>query len=141
MTKYNQLNEQDLLDALLRLPVRNLESRIRLLEDQSTTRQQLSNEALSALATRQEQLQDQLHQLRYIQVFQPAFSARQNFQNQIMKLEEQKFTEIITCFRDLSLLAEKRLEAESELELDTQKLGLVSLDSLADNNSNDNFTN
>jgi len=124
----NKLKEDDILETFLKLPKKNLEARIKQLEDEIKTRQALSNEALSGLGTHQLQIKDKLWRLRYTSMLNEGFIVNRDFIKQLINLEEQRFKEMINCFNDILHLKEKLQEAREELELDRQKLKLIELD-------------
>lgn len=128
MTNYklNTASEEDaVIDDLLRLPAKNLESRVKQFESEIQERQRLNDEALSSLGTLQLQSENNAWQLRYASPFEKSFSALLDFKKQILNLESSKINEITACFRDISGLKEKLQETREELESARQKLKLV----------------
>jgi len=124
----NKLKEDDILETFLKLPKKNLETRIKQLEKEIKTRQALSNEALSKLGTHQLQIKDKLWRLRYTSMLNEGFIVNRDFIKQLANLEEQRIKEMINCFKDMLSLREKLQETREELELDRQKLKLIESD-------------
>lgn len=124
----NKLREDDILKTFLRLPKKNLETRIKHLDHDIKTRQVLSNEALSRLGTHQLQIKEKLWQLRYASMLNEGFIVNRDFIKQLVNLEEQRIKEMIGCFKDILHLREKLQEAQEELEIDRQKLKLIESD-------------
>ena len=120
--------EDDIIEALLRLPTRNLESRIRQLEKEIATRQRLSDKVLSTLGTHQLQLKQRLKRLYYIGALGNGFNVKKDCEGQILKLEELIINEMIACFKDMLQLKEKLQEAREELAMDKVKLTLMDID-------------
>ena len=131
MTKY-ELNrnqeEDDIVEALLRLPTKNLETRIKELEKEVQTRQKLSQEALLVMGTRQLNLEERVWHLRYAMLESAGSRTRDELNKQIQNLEAWKLNEMIACFRDLSGLRERLQQSREELEKARQKLKLVKPD-------------
>ena len=117
--------EDDTIEALLKLPAKNLESRVKQFESEVRKRQRLNDEALSSLGTLQLQSENRVWQLRYASPFEKSFSALLDFKKQILNLESSKINEMTACFRDISDLKEKLQEAREEFESARQKLKLV----------------
>ena len=120
----NYLSAPD-LSGLLTLPRKNVESRIKGLEFEIKARQQLSDQALTALSTHSVQLKEHVRQAHYL----GAFDEHRDFTKQVVKLEEVVLHEMTSCFSDVSKLKEKLQEAKEELEIEKQKLKLAITDS------------
>ena len=128
MHNHNQEKEgNDIIDTLFRLPVKNLESRIKHIEREINSRQKISDKTLSALFTHQTRLKGQLKRLKYLSALSESFIVTRDFTRQVVHLEEAATNEITSCFRDISSLSEKLQEAREELALEQQKLRLMKL--------------
>ena len=128
MKKVNYKKENNLLETLLALPKKNLESRIKEFENEINKRQSLSNDALSRLGTHQLQIKDKLWQLRYSSMANEGFIVNRDFIRQFNNLEEQKIKEMIGCLNDVMQLNEKLQQAREEFELEIQKIKLLESD-------------
>jgi len=123
--KEKEARKSDLVDELLELPKKNLEARIRQLEQDIKTRLVLNEEVLSRIGTSQLGLQGQLWQLRYVSPFLHAFRANRDFQAQLQRLDSLKINEELSCFKDMHDLKVQLQSASEELETAKRKLRLV----------------
>lgn len=119
--------EDDIIEALLRLPARNLESRIRELIKEIGTRQQLRDRALSTFGTHRLQLKERIKHLYYSDALSTSSNMQRHCEMQILRLEELIMNEMIACFKDVLQLKEKLLEAREELAMDQAKLTLMDI--------------
>lgn len=117
--------EDEIINALIRLPTRNLESRIRDLLNEIRTRQQLRDRALSTFGTRRLQLKERMRQLYYAEALTTGANMLRHCEMQILRLEELIINEMIACFKDVLQLKEKLVEAREELAIDKAKLMLM----------------
>jgi len=122
--KKEELNNNDIIGDLIRLPKRNLEAKIRQLETDIRTRQKINDKSLTSLSTHQLQLKDRLWQQRYISDI-TGLTIRNQISSKIIQLEEDIQREIIGCFGDISELKEKLQEASEEFENEKVKLKLL----------------
>ncbi len=116
-------DDDELVSALLKLPAKNLEERIELIESEIRERKNLSNEGLVQLGTQQLQLDEKMRQLRYTTEWGDTFS--KNLKFQFINLEIQKMKEMIGCFKDVSWLKQRLQEAKEDLEMEKQKSKLL----------------
>jgi hypothetical protein len=117
--------EESLIGALLHQPARNLECRIRELEQDISERRHLNEQALSVVAARKQVLEDRLHRLRYVSMFSETFIVNREFLRQMLQLEENAIREMSGCFSDISRLKQRLQMAKEELALERRKLRLV----------------
>ena len=122
-TKKRDDEEDDLVSALLRIPAKKLEVRIDLIENEIIERKKLSNEGLVQLGTQQLHLDEKIRQLHYTTNLGDTFS--RNLKFQFINLEIQKMKEMIGCFKDVSWLNQRLLEAKEELEMEKHKSKLL----------------
>ncbi len=115
--------DDEIVSALLKIPSKNLEERIRLIESEIGERQKLSNEGLVQLGTQQLRLEEKIRQLHYSTDWGDTFS--KNLKFQFINLEIQKMKEMIGCFKDISWLKQRLQEAKEELEMEKQKSKLL----------------
>ena len=116
-------DDDELVSALLKLPAKNLEERIRLVESEIRERKKLSNEGLAKLGTQQLHLDEKIRQVRYTANWGDTFS--RNLKFQFINLEIQKMNEMIGCFKDVSWLKQRLQEAKEDLEMEKQKSKLL----------------
>lgn len=119
------LEDKDIVETLLRLPVKNLESRIKQLQKDIKTRQKLSNHALSKLGTQRFNLEEKVWQQRYIGLLGHNFKEDMGFASQLLKLKQSTIYETHSCFRDISEFKEKLHHIQEEFEMARQKLRLI----------------
>ena len=118
-------DDDEAIQELLGLPVKNLESKIQELEKEISERQGLNEQALSTVAARRIVLEDHLHRLRYVSMFSETFIVNREFMRQLLQLEENAIREMTGCFADISELRQKLQAAREQLEQEKQRLGLM----------------
>jgi len=116
-------DDDELVSALLKLPAKNLEERIELIESEIIERKKLSSEGLAQLGTQQLHLDEKIRQVRYTANWGDTFS--RNLKFQFINLEIQKMNEMIGCFKDVSWLKQRLQEAKEDLEMEKQKSKLL----------------
>ena len=121
--KKREDEEDDLVNALLRIPAKNLEVRIELIEGEIRERKKLSNDGLVQLGTEQLQIDEKIKQVRYTTKWGDTVS--KNLKFQFINLEIQKMKEMIGCFKDVSWLKQRLQEAKEELEMEKHKSKLL----------------
>ena len=121
--KKREDDDDELVSALLRIPAKNLEERIRLIEGEIGERKKLSNDGLVQLGTEQLQIDEKIKQVRYTTNWGDTFS--KNLKFQFINLEIQKMKEMIGCFKDVSWLKQRLQEAKEELGMEKQKSKLL----------------
>ena len=122
-SKKREDEDDELVSTLLKIPAKNLEERIRLIESEIRERKKLSSEGLAQLGTQQLRLDEKIRQLRYSTDWGDTFS--RNLKLQFINLEIQKMKEMIGCFKDVSWLRQRSQEAKEELEMEKQKSKLL----------------
>jgi len=124
--KYNnkKRGEDNLLSTFLRLPVRNLETRINELEKDIRCRQKIKDDILTNLGSRRLQLEDKIWNMRYIGLTNPRLD-NLGVLGQLIMIEKQISNEITSCFKDVIELKEKLNQFREELESTRQKLKLM----------------
>ena len=121
--KKREDKDDELVSALLKIPAKNLDERIMLIESEIRERKNLSNEGLAQLGTQQLHLDEKMSQLRYSTDWGDTFS--KNLKFQFINLEIQKMKEMIGCFKDVSWLKQRLQEAREDLEMEKQKSKLL----------------
>jgi len=115
----------DQVEALLGLPARNLESRIKQLEAEIKQRRQISQDTLSVLGTQKLRLDDRLFRLRYLATPSDPLMLERTLGWQNLQLDQSIGNEAMVCFRDIDRLKERLQEAREELAFEKQKLALL----------------
>lgn len=118
MKEYNKRGD-NFLNEIIRIPKRNLESKIELFETEIQKRQQLSDSELSELLT----LKLQIRKREKRQSYQ--VSAIKDTSGQIWQLEVQILSEMKSCLCDILEIKEKLLEAKEELEMNSLKIDIL----------------
>lgn len=117
--------DEDIVDTLLRLPSKNLEERIKLLEQEIRERQALNDQILSALGTEQIHADERVSQLRYAAPSSPEFGRKESAEERSLRLEALRINECLAFLHDLFQLREKVQEAQEELEAQRKRLKLL----------------
>lgn len=121
----NNVQENDQLLDLVRLPARNLESRIKELEAAVKERQKISWDALSVLGTEKLRLEDRLDRMRYAGLAGGVSPIEATMRRNKMNLDQTVTGELVGCFNDIQRLKDQLREAREELALEQQRLQLV----------------
>ena len=114
--------EDDLVDTLIRLPVKNLEERVNELERELEERLKLNSETLARLGTEQLKFEEKSRQRRYNGMVSGLLNVKSRFDIEIAKLEIQKNDEMLSCFRDVSNMHDRLRELTEKLEKEKIKL-------------------
>lgn len=113
------------LQRLLTIPIENLEQRIKELEEDISERRQIKKALLFELEHQRAGLEEAINQLEFDR-FNPSFMSRKTtLQSQMLGVEQSKFHEEISCFRDVVMLKEKLRFAEEELKKQKEKSKLL----------------
>lgn len=113
------------LQRLLVIPIENLEHRIQELESEIKERREIKKALISELEHQRRGLEDAINQLEFDK-FNPIFLSRKTtLQSQMLNVEQNKFHEEISCFRDVIMLKEKLRFAEEELRKQKEKSKLL----------------
>lgn len=123
-THNNSRESDEIVSALLRLPSKNLETRIKGLEQEIQERQKMKNHVLSRLETHGIRLKDHKKRLKYISLTGQS-AELQSIASDLLKIETSIAGELKDCFRDISGLKERIQEAREELEMERQKLAMI----------------
>lgn len=117
--------DNDDLEKLLAIPIENLEKRVKEIEDEITERRRIKEALLRELEHQRVGLEDAINQLEFDR-FNPIFMSRKTaLQSQILGVEQSKFHEEISCFRDVVTLKEKLRFAQEELKKQKEKSKLL----------------
>jgi len=122
--------EKDLVGALLRLPKKNLESRIRVLQIEIQERKKLKDESLSRLFTSRSKLRSLQARAAYVGSVSEALRRQVDLLGNLGTVERDISHEEASAFRDLSGLRAELQLAHEELAVEEEKLVLISSDGL-----------
>lgn len=120
--------EVDITNALIRQPIKNLESRITQLDGEISKRISIHEKSITCLATQIIQLKNRIWHHRYSHLFGESMRLKRDFENQLQNLKSQSIMEQVNCFRDIAILNEKVQSTREELELERTKLQLIDTD-------------
>lgn len=115
----------EIVGTIIALPSKNLEKRIKEIEDELNIRRSILNEALLNLGTRGIQLEEIIWQMRYSGILGSAINVKVTLEKELARTENRKADEWISYFRDVSRLKERLQDAKDELELEKVKRKLV----------------
>jgi hypothetical protein len=119
------LKEDEIVDALLRLTSKNLESRIKQLEEEIQDRKILRDQFLELMGNQQLKLEDKVWQLRYAFPNTRSWERLKDHEIEIRRLEQMKISEQIASAADVSRIQERLQQAQEEFEEESIKLKLV----------------
>ena len=125
-SRKEDLKEDELVDTLLRLSSKSLESRIKQLEQEIHARKKLRDEFLELMGTQQLRLEDKIWQLRYASPNTHSWERLKDHEIELRRLEQMKISEQIASAADVSRIQENLQRAEEEFEEESIKLKLVS---------------
>ncbi|MEW5859034.1 MAG: hypothetical protein AB1861_16885 [Cyanobacteriota bacterium] len=123
-----QKGEKDLVETLLRLPKRNLESRIKELQKEIQERKKLRDESLSRLLTSQSRLKSLQTRAAYMGSMSESLKRQVDLLSNLGTLDRDISHEETGAFRDLSKLKAELQLAHEELAMEKEKLALLSSD-------------
>ncbi|MBN4081457.1 hypothetical protein JYT44_03740 [Caldithrix abyssi] len=116
--------QNEIIDALLKLPVKNLLNRIHDLEKQVETRLELHLDLLCLLETQQMFFKEKSKLLHY-SILPTGLSVKTNLELEVGKIEIQKGNELVGCFRDVLKLKDQIRSAREELNKEYLKSRLL----------------
>ncbi len=128
-SKPDYKNNDDIIEALLKAPRKNLEEKVKQIDADILGRQNIRDNALTKLFTHILRIKDRLKRLDYVSMSNEGFIVNRDFIQKIIHLEETALNEIIGCFKDVLYLRDKLHQAREELGIDNLKLSLLGLDS------------
>lgn len=120
-----EVEEEDIVEKLFNLQVKNLEEHVKELDGKIEERLGLSNRVLNSLGNKALTFQNNIKQLRYNVFPDRAQNLISHFEVELAKIGVQKNKEWLDCFRDVSMLREKLQELTKELKKERLKLKLL----------------
>ena len=125
--QHNSTSEnKDLIEGLLQLPSKNLESRIKAIETEIDERHKMRNHVLTKLQTHKTQLKDHKERLKYVSLSGQSSEILQRVVGDLLKIDNSMAIELKECFRDISRLKERLQDAREEFEIEKKKLAMIS---------------
>ena len=124
-TQHTKAREDDVISALIRLPVSNLEKRIALFESQISKRRKLSDLLLTKLGTKRLWFEDDLHRSRYSSLSGSGSSKEQRTKQDLLQIENQIGRELTGCFNDIIKLEDQSQRANEELTNAREKFKII----------------
>jgi hypothetical protein len=138
-SRKEDLKEDEIVDTLLRLNSKNLESRIKRLEEEIQNRERLRDELLGIIGTQQLGLEDKIWRLRYASPNTNSGERLKDHEIELRKLEQMKIREEIASREDISGIQEKLERAWEELQEEIIKLKLVGSVQQAEERNRDEY--
>lgn len=120
--------EDNIIGTLLRLPAKNLETRIRQLEDEIRDRKRLRDEFLSTIGSQILGLEQRAWQSRYSGFTDRGLEHLRAIESEIRRLGQMKVTEQIFSLRDVAQIQERLQIARDEFEQELMKLRLINFE-------------
>jgi hypothetical protein len=120
--------EKDLVGALLRLPKKNLESRIREIQKEIHEREKLRDVGLSRLFTSRSRIKSLQRRAAYVGSASETLHRQLEVLGSLGSVERDISREETNSFQDLSRLKAELQQAQEELAMEAEKLTLISSD-------------
>lgn len=123
--KRSKSTKPDAVDALMSLPIRNLESRMRFLENEIVARQHVQNNVEEALSSQRTSTEEALRRIKYADVGGPLSVERMKHGDALRELEDKRLLHLETEFRDMTTLRSRLQEAKEELRKVRERRRLI----------------
>jgi hypothetical protein len=117
--------QEDVLDRLLRIPVENLENRIKELESEITERELIREKILKNMNNETSKLQEKAEQSQYPIFKELTLKSRIALENQMINLEKRKAQTIEACFQDIMKLKKELRKTKEKLKHEKEKQRLI----------------
>ncbi len=118
--------KDEIVEGLLQLPSKNLETRIKAIESEIDERHKMRNHVLTKLQTHKAQLKSHKERLKYVSLSGQSPEVLQRVVGDLLKIDNSMSIELKDCFRDISRLKERLQEAREEFEIEKKKLAMIS---------------
>ena len=128
-SRKEDLKDADIVDTLLRLASKNLESRIKTLEEEIPNRERLRDELLGIIGTQHLKLEEKVWHMRYARPNNGLWEKLKEHELELRRLEQLKIREEITSAEDISIMREKLQKTQEEFETEGMKLKLIGAES------------
>ena len=115
----------EIVDTLLDLPVKNLEAKVKQLEDEMEMRRVIFRGTLDNLGTRRIRLEENIERLWYSAVLGLDSGRRSAMEQRLIQTQNKEIDEWLAYFKDMNQLQGSFQEAKQELALEREKRRLV----------------
>jgi len=113
----------DIVDTIIKLPIKNLEDRIRSIELNIRERQKIFENSTSVLSEREIELESHLWRMRYC--LGNEFTRKLGLENELARIKNMQINDILIHFNDQMKLMEKLQLAREELAMEKEKKKLI----------------
>jgi len=120
-----ELQEDKILDRFLKLPLENLETRIREIEKEVNERIMIKQRILANLEHERKRLEEKNNELEFNKFNGNFLSRRTTLEIQMLNIEKAKEQEEVSCFGDLQRLRQELRFAKEELKREKEKSKLL----------------
>jgi len=124
MNEYETKDEIDnVVDSIIKLPIKNLEERIRSIKVNIKDRQRIFDNSISVLREREIELESHLWKMRYC--LGNEFARKLGVESELARIKNMQINDILLHFNDQVKLMEKLRLAREELAMEKEKKKLV----------------
>lgn len=127
MVGKGEKEDDKIVSDLIRIPAKNLEKRIKSLENEIRERLAIQESVTSQMDQQLSHAQAKLNRFKYQEITGPGSSSLRQIENQILGLERDKANEARSAFRDLGELRKCLQEAREELDSHKQRSKLLDI--------------
>jgi len=120
-----ELQEDNILDRFLKLPLENLETRIQEIEKEVNERTMIKKRILEDLEHERKRFEEKNNELNFNKFNGNFLSRRTTLEIQMLNIEKAKQQEEVSCFRDLQRLRQELRFAKEELKREREKSKLI----------------
>lgn len=117
--------QDEIVDSLLKHRVNSLEEKIEELDSGINERFDLNVHAMGTLGTKVLRIKEKLKRLQYRNITTGEISNISHLEIELAKIEIQKNTEMLDCFRDIFKMREHLQDSKQELVKERLKLKLL----------------
>ena len=117
--------EDKTLNRLLRIPVENLETRIKEIEKEIKERIRIKERNLADLEHERKRFEKKNNELNFNKFHSHFLSRRTTLEIQMLGIEKAKQQEIVSCFRDLQRLRQELRKAKEDVKREREKSKLI----------------
>ena len=116
-------NIDEIVETIIKLPVQNLEERIKSIKTEINVRQEILDSSISSLRSRELELEEHIRRMKYC--LGSEMNRKFILENELTKIKIMKINDSISHFRDVSKLKEKLQSAKEELVIEAEKRKLA----------------
>lgn len=113
----------DIVDTIIKLPIKNLEERIKNIQKDIRKREEIFDSSLSILVAREIEIESQLSKMKYS--LGNELNRKQSLENELTKIRNTKISNTISHFQDNQRLREKLQLANEQLAMEKEKSKLI----------------